>query len=147
MIPHLDYTDTLLLDVDGGETTEDVIRRRAERLGLEVDWVDSHASKSLNKHFFVKLRNPVSIDQVPILQALLGSDVKRECLIYRRIKHGTYMNVFFSKAYQVGIPVKVGKNPSELIKWFNCVCGGFLELIRLWGFSPDSLIRGVNPLD
>jgi hypothetical protein len=89
----IDYSDdyTLQLDLDGDEAYEVYLRQIALLQELELVRVhDSEARRSRtgNHHVIIKLLWPVPVERRILLQALLGSDRKREMLAFAGMLRG-----------------------------------------------------------
>lgn len=146
MIPALDYTDILKLDIDDASRYDPIkLRNKLNKLGLSVKAIGVTPSKSLGIHVYIYLNNSISIDLVPLYEALLGSDIIRSCLIEWRIRNNSYLDVFFHKVSTINMPIPMRKTATDVIKFMRCRCPSLYEKL-LWFHNndPEKVYRFIS---
>ncbi|MBP1449906.1 MAG: hypothetical protein JZD41_07885 [Thermoproteus sp.] len=124
-------------DIDGitlpfpRERYEAWARERIRRLGNDITHFGYKLSSGSGIHVTAWLKNPISMDLVPIYQLAIGSDVKRECMNYFRFKYGVDINVLFQykRANRIDWSVKVCGSER---RFMGRICPGLLQLLELY---------------
>jgi hypothetical protein len=148
MIPYEDYTNVIKLDIDNvSKYSEEKVREILEKYGYEIDGIRVKPSKSLGMHVFIHLKQYISIDLIPFLEAMLGSDIIRSCLIQWRINHDAYLDVFFNSVGVVNDKIPIRRGVNDVIKFMRCRCPELLEKLefelgdsqKVYAFISDAL--------
>lgn len=81
---------TLLLDLDSPESVERFLSQLtlAHSIGFEIESAEISSSKSGNTHARVRLGRDYPLVERILLQACLGSDLRRELLTFRGLQEG-----------------------------------------------------------
>lgn len=126
-------TSILMVDIDAvtlpfpRREYEEKARQILEYFGYEVIGFAYKLSNSKGLHVAVWVEPDVELMYVPLLQYLLGSDFKRECINYFRFRKGVDINVLFS-AKKPGKRSGVGFRVSRKC---DSLCPGLIEMIKL----------------
>lgn len=122
----------LLVDVDEvtlplcREEYELAARRVLEAFGYSAAGFVYRLSSSRGVHVAVWVEPEPELQYVPLLQYLLGSDARRECINYERIRRGIDINVLFSGRRRVSGGGGLKCRP-------ELMCPGLLRMIELAG--------------
>ncbi|RLF40497.1 MAG: hypothetical protein DRN12_05295 [Thermoplasmata archaeon] len=96
----------LRLDVDGKQKGSKRIKKVIELLGLKVRYWEIYKTNN-GWHHYIGVDNKLTDLEVVLVQALMGSDFKRECFNYLRVKSGKFSyddwNVLFKRKYEVDL--------------------------------------------
>ena len=148
MIPYEDITNVIKLDIDNvSKYSEEKVREILGKYGYEIDGIQYKSSKSLGIHVFIHLKQPISIDLIPFLEAMLGSDIIRSCLIQWRINHNAYLDIFFNSVGVVNDKIPIRRGVNDVIKFMRCRCPELLEKLefelgdsqKVYAFISDAL--------
>ena len=148
MIPYEDYTNVIKLDIDNvNKYSEEKVREILGKYGYEIDGVEVKPSKSLGMHVFIHLKQYISIDLIPFLEAMLGSDIIRSCLIQWRINHSAYLDIFFNSVGVVNDKIPIRRGVNDVIRFMRCRCPELLEKLtfelgdsqKVYSFISDAL--------
>jgi len=148
MIPYEEITNVIKLDIDNvSKYSEEKVKELLRKYGYEIDGIQVKPSKSLGMHVFIHLKQPISIDLIPFLEAMLGSDIIRSCLIQWRINHNAYLDIFFNSVGVVNTRIPMKKSVNDVIKFMRCRCPELLEKLtfelgdsqKVYEFISDAL--------
>lgn len=106
---------------------EEKARRILEYFGYSAVGFAYKLSNSKGLHVAVWVEPEVELMYVPLLQYLLGSDFKRECINYFRFKKGVDINVLFT-AKKSG---RRGGGEFRISRKCDSLCPGLIEMIKL----------------
>ncbi len=130
----------LHIDLDGKEPKPiEEIRAVLSEFNTDVDYVFIKPSFQ-GMHMIIKLTNPVDPMHVPLIEALLGSDIIRSCLVYWRYENDLFLDVFFDHKYQPEIKDKRKWRCSDVVKFMRWKCPGFIRMLRIYGKEPCDLV-------
>jgi len=148
MIPYEEITNVIKLDIDNvSKYSEEKVKELLRKYGYEIDGIQVKPSKSLGMHVFIHLKHPISIDLIPFIEAMLGSDIIRSCLIQWRINHNAYLDIFFNSVSVVNTRIPMKKSVNDVIKFMRCRCPELLEKLefelgdsqKVYEFISDAL--------
>jgi hypothetical protein len=120
----------LLIDMDGvvlplcREEYEKTARRVLVAFGYTAIGFAYRLSSSRGVHVAVWVEPEPEPAYVPLLQYLLGSDLKRECINYERMRRGVDINVLFAGKRRVTGAGGLKCRP-------ELMCPGLLRMIEL----------------
>jgi len=120
----------LLIDVDEitlplcCEEYEIAARKVLETFGYTAIGFAYRLSTSRGVHIAIWVSPGPELYYVPLLQYLLGSDLKRECINYERIRRGVDINVLFTGRKRIAGHTGLKCRP-------ELMCPKLLEMIEL----------------
>jgi len=145
MIPYENYTNVIKLDIDNvNKYSEQKVREILEKYGYEIDGIEVKPSKSLGMHVFIHLRQYISIDLIPFLETMLGSDIIRSCLIQWRINHNAYLDIFFNSVGVVNDKIPMRRGVNDVIKFMRCRCPELLEKLEFELGDPQKAYSFIS---
>jgi hypothetical protein len=107
------------LDIDERRKGVRRIRKVIELLGLKVKYWETYRTNG-GWHHYIGVENRLSDLELCLIQALMGSDFKRECFNFLRIRSGKFAgqswNVLFKRKYEYDIQKGEIKLVSEEVK-------------------------------
>jgi hypothetical protein len=89
LIPFAALSDELLIDLDAGEEFDSVALDLLTESGVEIIDLLVTTSKSGHQHVYIRLNHNMNELERVALQAMSGSDRRREAHSYNRIKRGS----------------------------------------------------------
>jgi len=145
MIPYEEYTNIIKLDIDNvNKYSEEKVREILGKYGYEIDGIEVKPSKSLGMHVFIHLKQYISIDLIPFLEAMLGSDIIRSCLIQWRINHNAYLDIFFNSVGVINTRIPMKKSVNDVLKFMRCRCPELLEKLEFELGDPQKVYAFIN---
>jgi len=120
----------LLIDIDDVVLPFDKTKYEAqakaivESFGYEVVGFAYRLSSIKGIHVYVWVAPEVEAKYIPLLQYLLGSDFKRECINYFRRRRGIDLNVFFFAKKRIKHNIGIKMTCEHL-------CRGLIDMISL----------------
>jgi hypothetical protein len=108
MVMSMDDVSILMVDMDEAilpfdkERYEREARKIVEFFGHEVVGIMYRLSTHKGVHIYVWVKPEVEPMRIPLLQYLLGSDFKRECINFFRYIKGIDINVLFAGKQKTG---------------------------------------------
>jgi len=126
----MDDVSILMVDMDEAalpfdkESYEREVRKIVEFFGHEVVGITYRLSTHKGIHIYVWVKPEVEPMRIPLLQYLLGSDFKRECINFFRYIKGIDINVLFAGKQ------KVDRHMGMNMDCYS-MCRGLIKEIRM----------------
>ena len=130
MVMNVDDVSILMVDMDEAtlpfdkERYESEARKIVEFFGHEVVGITYRLSTHKGIHIYVWIKPEIESMRVPLLQYLLGSDSKRECINFFRFIKGIDINVLFAGKQRVDRHVGINMDCYSM-------CRGLIREIRM----------------
>lgn len=140
------YTYYLHIDVDGWEPpSTDYIKCVLGLFNTGIKYIHYRVSPSGNYHIVIKLTNPVDTEHTALIEALLGSDLIRSCLIDFRQRNGFYLDTFFRGRFIRNQTPKRQWTCRDVEQYMQLVCPRLIRYLVMMGVGEPCRLINNRP--